>query len=396
VAGDALVAHKARLDNTRIKDGRRKIEDGKSVAGRRLTESVSAKELPGAGVQRVFDGQTISLRSTLVAARQLILFPLDSMGLAVAFRLGGPSIVSTVKSHLLLVKKLWLAVEEVIHHDDVMLAIVIRPRGNVAARDPDRCDARVVKHDAEEGEAAIARRSRHETAEYQPAVAVEVLDQRAGVSVSALYPRSAAIWLVNVCEDCTEAADSCRAGTISTGYEEHSLGDVTAYRREQPGRAERAEDGAVGGIIEQRRQPALGTARGRSLRKAQPRCGKLATARVQEHVERRYRSGRSQNVGVAAIPVDFAATTCQGPWVVCVIGIPESSAERVNGALDGRRIWPGRLKHMGRNKVALCVCSLANWKQRRQQAKDGYDGGTNWQLHRCMLFPASSRRLMIV
>src|SRR6478752_291038 len=80
------------------------------VAGGRSTESVSAKELPGAGVQRVFDGQTISLRSTLVAARQLILFSLDSMGLAVAFRLGGTSIVSTVESHLLLVKRLRLAI----------------------------------------------------------------------------------------------------------------------------------------------------------------------------------------------------------------------------------------------------------------------------------------------
>ena len=129
-------------------------------------------------MQRVFDGQTISLRSTLVAARQLILFSLDSMGLAVAVRLGGTSIVSTVESHLLLVKRLWLAVEEVIHHDDVMLAIVIRPRGDVAARDPDRRDARVVKHDAEEGKAPIARRGRNETAEDQPAVSIEVLDHR--------------------------------------------------------------------------------------------------------------------------------------------------------------------------------------------------------------------------
>jgi hypothetical protein len=35
----------------------------------------------------------ISVRSTLVAARQLVLFSLDSMVVAVAFRLGGASIV---------------------------------------------------------------------------------------------------------------------------------------------------------------------------------------------------------------------------------------------------------------------------------------------------------------
>ena len=43
----------------------------------------------------------------------------------------------------------------------------------------------VVKHDAEEGQASIARRGRNETAEYQPAVLVEVLDERAGLAVSA-------------------------------------------------------------------------------------------------------------------------------------------------------------------------------------------------------------------
>jgi hypothetical protein len=52
---------------------------------------------------------------------------------------------------------LWLAVDEVVHHDDVMLAIVIRPRGNVAGRNPNRRDAGVIKLDAEEGQASIAR-----------------------------------------------------------------------------------------------------------------------------------------------------------------------------------------------------------------------------------------------
>ena len=74
------------------------------------------------------------------------------------FRLGGASIVSTVKSHHHLIDELWLAVDEVVHHDDVMLAIVIRPRGNVAGLDPDRRDAGVVKLDREEGQASVSRR----------------------------------------------------------------------------------------------------------------------------------------------------------------------------------------------------------------------------------------------
>lgn len=64
-----------------------------------------------------------------------------------------------------LLNKLWLAVDEVIHHDDIMPAIIIRPRGNVACFYPDRRDARVVKHDAEEGQAPIARRGRDKTTE---------------------------------------------------------------------------------------------------------------------------------------------------------------------------------------------------------------------------------------
>ena len=49
-----------------------------------------------------------------------------------------------------LLKNLRLAVDEVVHHDDVMLFIVVRPRGNVAGLDPDRRDAGVIELDAEE------------------------------------------------------------------------------------------------------------------------------------------------------------------------------------------------------------------------------------------------------
>ncbi len=107
--------------------------------------------------------------------------------------------------------ELWLAVDKVIHHDDVMFAIIILPRGNVAGRDPDRRDACVVEHDTEEGQASIAWRGRDRTAKYQLTAAVEILDQRAAL----LYFPS--IWLVNVCEDRAEASDRCQRSAVATG-----------------------------------------------------------------------------------------------------------------------------------------------------------------------------------
>ena len=54
-------------------------------------------------------------------------------------------------------KELWFAVDEVVHHDDVIVSIVIRARGNIAGFDSDSRDARIVKHDAEEGQIPITR-----------------------------------------------------------------------------------------------------------------------------------------------------------------------------------------------------------------------------------------------
>ena len=54
----------------------------------------------------------------------------------------------------------WLAIDEVIHDDDVVFPVIIRPWGDVAARDPHPGDACVIELDAEQGQAPIARRSR--------------------------------------------------------------------------------------------------------------------------------------------------------------------------------------------------------------------------------------------
>ncbi len=173
-----------------------------------------------------------------------------SMGCAVEFRLGGASIVSTVESHLALLEELWLAVDEVVHHDDVMFAIVIRPRSNVTGFDPNSRNPGIVKHDAEEGQVSITRRSGDEAAEQQLAVGTEVLDQRAGVAVAFLPARSAAIGLVNVREDRAEAPNRCVDSAVGPWYKEQALGNVASYRSEQPRWAEGPEDFAVGGITE--------------------------------------------------------------------------------------------------------------------------------------------------
>ncbi len=65
------------------------------------------------------------------------------MGWAVAFRLGGASIVSTVESHLPLLKELWLAVDEIVHHDDVMPAIIVRPSKAASPIEEIRTQARL-------------------------------------------------------------------------------------------------------------------------------------------------------------------------------------------------------------------------------------------------------------
>src|SRR5437773_66412 len=85
---------------------------------------------------------------------------------------------------------------------------------------------------------------------------------------SMLPARSAAIWLINVCEHCAEAPDGCRDSAIRARYKERTFSNVAPHRCEQPRFAERSKDFAVGGITKEHCQPSLGPARWRSLRKA--------------------------------------------------------------------------------------------------------------------------------
>src|SRR5207247_4309400 len=111
----------------------------------------------------------------------------------------------------------------------------------------------------------------------------------------------------------------------------------------------------------------------RSLRKPQPGCFVLTASVVLEHEERIYRGCRIQKVGVATVPVDLAPTLLERAWIIAVV-VPQGSAECIDCALNGGRIWSGGLEYERR---ALCVSSLAHSKEHRQQAKGGYDGRTD-------------------
>ena len=146
--------------------------------------------------------------------------------------------------------------------------------------------------------------------------------------------------------------DRCWENPVEAGHEEQSFGDVAAYRGEQAQRAEGAEGGAVGRIVEEPCKAVLGSARWGSLRKAHPRCGELAAAGVQEHVERRYRGCSSVHT-TAAVPVDLAATACERPWVIGVVGVAQSSAELIDRALNRVCGWPRCLEYSRRRIFCL-------------------------------------------
>src|SRR6185369_2577809 len=116
-------------------------------------------------------------------------------------------------SRFLFVVSLWkrqgFSVDKVIHHDDVIFAVIVRTWGDVAGRDPHASDPGVVKFDAEERLISIARRGGDKTAEQQLAVDTEKLHQRAGVAVSALFAGTAAIRLIDVSENCAKATNCC-------------------------------------------------------------------------------------------------------------------------------------------------------------------------------------------
>jgi len=120
----------------------------------------------------------------------------------VAFRLGGAAIVATVEFHLQLVKQLWLAVDEVIHDDDIQIG---RLQDSISRGDSHHKNAGCVKPDSQEGKApATVRSGQHVPAKQQITVNIKVFDLRAVV-------------VIDVGEHNAEPFDRCCL--CSSGYE---------------------------------------------------------------------------------------------------------------------------------------------------------------------------------
>ena len=236
----------------------------------------------------------------------------------------------------------------------------IVPARRFTGCDSNRRDARIVEFDADEGQARVTGRGRDRTTEYSFTGGIEVLDPSAGLV------RSTAIWLVNISEDHAEAINGRGRNSVATGKEERSLGDIASRRSKQPRRAEGGEDGRVGRIVEEHRQ-ACWSGLGQSL----TRGSELGAAGIQEYSERRDRGSRVHDGGVTTIPVDFAATARERSRVVAVVGIPESSAIGIDGALNRGRVWSRGLKHRRRRelrrRVPLRRRALADREQREEQ-----------------------------
>src|SRR5262245_6076571 len=102
-----------------------------------------------------------------------------------------------------------------------MRPIIIRPRRNIPARDPDSGNARVDQDGSEERKTSISRRGWGNAAEEQPPVRAEALDPRAGFAVSVLIAGPAPIREINVREDRTEPGGRRRHRCVATaGHEE--------------------------------------------------------------------------------------------------------------------------------------------------------------------------------
>src|SRR5688572_2034253 len=283
-----------------------------------------------------------------------------------------------------LTERLRLTVQKVVHHDDVVLPIIIRPCGDVARRNSYPGDAGVGKDDAQEGQPSIPRRGGDGADKEQIAVGVEVFDQRAGLAGCLLLAAPTAVGLVDIGEDRAEATHHCGLRPHGAGDEEQGFGDVAAYRGEQALRAEGAEDGAIGRIVEELGKAALGTARHGRLRKARSRCDELAAPGVEEHIERRYRDIRIE-VRTAAVPVDLAATVRKRAGAVAIVRATQSGAKIVHRTLNRGGVRPGCLEHSRRNEVVLVVTVVLVGKRAAAGEKSDEHGCTNQRLHGFLL-----------
>jgi len=103
-----------------------------------------------------------------------------------------------------------LAINKIIHHDDVIFAVIIRSWRRVAGCDSHASYPSIVEYDAEERQIPITWRRWDKTAEQQFAISAEKLHQRAGSTVAVFFAWATPIRLIDVSEDCAEATNTGR------------------------------------------------------------------------------------------------------------------------------------------------------------------------------------------
>ena len=129
----------------------------------------------------------------------------------------GPSILSSVAPHAPLRKELWLAINKIIHDDDIPVG---RSQNAIARRNSDEKNASCVKPDSQERKAsAIGWSGQHVLAKQQVTVDIEVFDLRAMISI-------------HVGEYGAEPCARCRMR--SSRYEEKCFRDVAIQGAEEP------------------------------------------------------------------------------------------------------------------------------------------------------------------
>ena len=159
------------------------------------------------------------------------------------------------------------SVKEVVHHYDV-LAAIIWPRRRIARNNLHSSDTSIAKDNPEEGQVSVARRSWRGALEKQLAASAEALDHRAGVTVpcpvSCSVSWAAAIWGVNVGKNHAKSSGNRWCVAIAARNRELDNGNVTPDRRKEPQRAKGVEDRGVARVpkrVCQARQLGLGQSR---------------------------------------------------------------------------------------------------------------------------------------
>ena len=109
---------------------------------------------------------------------------------------------------------MWLSIDEVVHHDDVIRVVIVRTWSDIASNNPHRGDPRIGKLDPEERKTSITRSGRDKTAEQQTAISTEKLNQSAGVTVAAFLTWTTTVGLIDVSEDRTEAGNHRSSASV--------------------------------------------------------------------------------------------------------------------------------------------------------------------------------------